>query len=270
MKVRRTTAIIVFALLFASPLVAQEPHEDEQDLSQAAANPIADLMSFPFQNNTDFGLGPYDRNSNVLNIQPVIPFAGGKLITRTIFPVVWIPDVTASSGRISSGLSDIVFTAFYVPPGGEVTWGVGPVVEFPSGGEDRGSEKWSLGVSGVALAQPDNWTLGVLANNVWSVAGDSDREDVNKGLLQYFIVYQLGGGWYVNTAPIITVDWNAADGQQWKVPFGAGGGKIIKVGKLPFNVQSQVYYYAVKPDIGPEWQLRVQVQLLLPRSVFGG
>ena len=257
----RALALALLALVSATALAAQQSTEE---LSQAAANPIADLMSFPFQNNTDFGLGPSSRASNVLNIQPVIPLAGGRIVTRTIVPFVWIPDVTAESGLVSSGLADIVFTPFYVPPSDGLMWGVGPVFEFPSGGELRGSQKWSAGLSGLVLAQPGNWTVGVLANNVWSFAGDSAAADVNKGLLQYFIVYQLGDGWYLNSAPVNTVNWEADEGQKWKVPVGAGGGKLLFLGKLPVNVQSQAYYYVVKPDIGPDWQLRVQVQFLLP------
>jgi len=253
--------IILVLVTSAGQLAAQQSAED---LSQQAANPIADLMSFPLQNNTDFGLGPYDRASNVLNVQPVIPFARGKWITRTIFPFVRIPDVTAESGLISSGLSDVTFTAFYAPGGGSTMWGVGPILEFPTGGSARGSEKWSAGLSGVVLTQPGDWTLGLLANNLWSYAGAEDREDVNKGLLQYFVVYQLGGGWYLNTAPIITVDWQAESGQRWKVPVGAGGGKLMFWGKLPVNVQAQAYTFVEKPDVGPDWQMRVQVQVLLP------
>jgi len=262
----KTSAALAVALLVSggSTLSAQEGVDRKEDLAQTAANPVADLVSLPLQWNTDFGLGPYDRSLSVLNIQPVIPMFGGKIVTRTIFPFVWLPDVTAESGRVASGLSDIVFTAFYVPGGGSTTWGVGPVFEFPTGGSERGTEKWSAGLSGVALVQPGNWTFGVLANNVWSYAGASDRSDVSKGILQYFIVYQLGNGWYLNSAPLISVDWKAAEGQKWKVPFGAGGGKLLFLGKLPLNVQSQVYWYAVKPDIGPDWQLRLQVQALFP------
>ena len=261
----RTLALGLAVLFVSSSLLrAQETGDRKEELAQTAANPIADLVSLPLQFNNDFGLGPYDRSASVLNVQPVVPLAGGKVVTRTIFPFVWLPDITAESGNLSSGLSDIVFTAFYVPSSGSTMWGVGPVLEFPSGGSERGSQKWSAGLSGVALAQPGNWTLGVLANNVWSYAGDEDRADVNKGLLQYFIVYQLGGGWYANSAPIITVDWKAAEGQKWKIPFGAGGGKLLFLGKLPVNLQSQAYYYVVKPDAGPDWQLRFQVQVLFP------
>jgi len=263
--VKISTLALMFVLV-ATGICAQPSQEE---LSQAAANPLADLMSFPFQNNTDFGIGPYDRSSNVLNVQPVIPLAGGKWITRTIFPFVWIPDISAESGLISSGLSDISFTTFYTPGGSSTMWGVGPILEFPTGGSQRGSEKWSAGLSGVVLAQPGKWTLGLLANNVWSYAGTDDRDDVNKGLLQYFAVYQLGGGWYLNSAPTITVDWQADSGQQWKVPFGAGGGKVMFVGKLPVNIQAQAYTFVEKPDVGPDWQLRVQVQFLLPKPGGG-
>lgn len=249
-------------LLSSAALLQAQPSADE--LSQKAANPIANLLSVPFQLNNDFGLGTYDRTRNVLNIQPVLPLSDGKIITRTIFPVVWLPDITQESGTYASGLGDIVFTAFYVPPSGSVMWGIGPVLQIPSGGEKRGTQKWGLGPSFVALKQSSAWTFGILANNVWSIAGDSNRPDVNQGLLQYFIVRQLGNGWYVNSAPIITVNWKADSGQRWVVPFGAGGGKLVFLGKLPVNLQSQVYYNVVKPDIGPDWQLRFQLQVLLP------
>ena len=253
------------ALTFAGPAMGQESENNIEELSKQAANPMADLISLPLQNNSNFGLGPYDRTMNILNIQPVVPFADGRIITRTVAPVVWIPDVTAESGRYSWGLSDILFTAFYTPPSTGLIWGVGAAFEMPTGGEKRGSEKWSLGPSIIALAQPGKWTLGVLANNVWSFAGKSDREDVNKGLINLFLVYQLGNGWYVNSAPIITVDWKAESGQRWIVPVGGGVGKVAMIGKLPVNTQVGAYANVVKPDFGPDWQLRVQVQFFLPK-----
>jgi hypothetical protein len=107
-------------------------------------------------------------------------------------------------------------------------------------------------------------------NNVWSIAGHADASDVNKGLLQYFIVYQLGDGRYINSSPIIAVNWEAESGQQWTVPFGFGGGKLFFAGRLPINLQIGAFYNVVKPDNGPDWQLRTQLQFLLPTSIFGG
>jgi hypothetical protein len=260
MTMRTGIALSVLALgLTAGGVQAQTADE----LAQKAANPIADLISLPIQNNTDFGLGDFDRARNVLNVQPVVPLMGGKLITRTIFPFVWVPDVTQESGTASSGLGDVNFTAFYVPSGGEVMWGIGPVAELPTGGASRGAEKWSLGPAVVVLSQSGPWTLGLLANNVFSVSGEESRSDVNRGLVQYFIVRQLGDGWYVNSAPILTVNWKAT-ADKWIVPFGAGAGKLVFMGKLPVNMQVGAYFNAVKPDFGPDWQFRIQVQTLLP------
>ena len=110
---------ILLALLVTLSSLAQQSKEE---LAQEAANPLADLMSFPFQNNLNMNYGPFDRNLNVLNIQPVLPFAGGRIITRTIFPIVSIPDFGSESGSFSSGLGDIIATAFSPrkakPPGG--------------------------------------------------------------------------------------------------------------------------------------------------------
>lgn len=260
--------VCIFVLWTGFVLHAQESNEE---LAQATANPLANMISLPFQNNIDTGLGKYDRTRNVLNIQPVIPLAGGKIITRMIIPIVSLPDIGAESGSYSSGLADTQLTAFYVPPAkGNLTWGPGVVVEIPTGGEKRGSQKWSFGPSVVALAQPGPWTLGILANNVWSVAGNSERNSVNKGLINLFLVRQLGGGLYVNSAPIITVNWKAPSGQRWVVPLGAGIGKLFRLGKLPVNAQVGAYYNIVKPDIGPDWQVRLQVQIILPMSILKG
>ena len=257
---------IIMLLATTDVLIAQDAAED---LSKQAANPIADLMSFPFQNNLNINYGPYNRNLNVLNIQPVLPFAGGKIISRTIIPIVSIPDFGSESGTYSSGLGDIVETVFYVPESKNITWGVGPVIEMPTGGSERGSQKWSAGPSFLVLVQPGDWTFGALVNNAWSFTGKSERDDVNHMMLNIFIVKQLGDGWYVNSAPIITADWTADSDDKWIVPLGGGGGKLVLLGgKLPVNIQTQLYYNVVRPDFGPQWQWRFQVQILLPKSIL--
>ncbi|NOR76020.1 MAG: neuromedin U [Draconibacterium sp.] len=259
--------IVLFLVCAVGVLNAQQSQEE---LSKAAANPLADLISLPFQNNLNINYGPYNRNVNVLNIQPVIPLFKGKFITRTIIPIVSIPDFTQESGMQSTGLGDIILTGFFVPESKGLMWGFGPVIELPTGGSIRGSQKWSVGPSLVLMAQPGDWTFGGLINNAWSFAGDSDRKDVNHMLINLFIVRQLGKGWYVNSAPIITTDWTAKPDDKWIGPIGVGGGKLLMSGgKLPLNLQTQLYYNVVRPDFGSEWQWRVQAQILLPTSMFG-
>jgi hypothetical protein len=77
-----------------------------------------------------------------------------------------------------------------------------------------------IGPSVVVLTQPGHWTLAVLANNIWSVAGSGSRPDVNQFLLQYFINYNLRKGWFITWQPTLTANWEAPGGSQWVVPFG--------------------------------------------------
>lgn len=246
-----------------------EDFEGEEDLAQAVQNPVGDLISLPFQNNTNFGFGPYDRTQNVLNIQPVLPISlssDWNLITRTIFPVITQPDFFSESGN-TTGLGDVNFTAFLSPSKpGKFIWGVGPAIVLPTATDETlGSGKWSAGPSVVGLTIQGPWVAGILMNNVWSFAGDSDRADVNFFLAQYFVNYNMDHGWYLVSAPIITSNWEASSGNQWIVPFGAGIGKIFRIGKQPMNFNTQAFYNAVKPDFGPDWQLRFQLQFMFPK-----
>ena len=261
------TALMAFVILTAAPGYTQE--QSQSDLAKKAQNPIANLISLPLQNNTNFGIGPSDETQNILNIQPVWPFSisdNWNLITRTILPVVSQPNIlTGGEGRIN-GLGDATFTGFFSPKGsGNVTWGVGPVFLIPTATDDAlGSDKWGAGASVVVLTMPGHWVVGSLISNVWSFAGSGDQ-DVDLFTWQYFINYNLVDGWYLTSAPIITANWEADSGNKWTVPFGGGAGKIFKIGKQPVNGQASAYYNVEKPDSGPDWQLRLQLQFLFPK-----
>lgn len=256
-------AILILCFgIFPALVFAQKSQEE---LAKASQNPLANMMSFPFQNNTNFNVGPYNRVQDILNIQPVLPFFNGRLITRTIIPLVWQPN---DSTGTTMGLSDIQFTAFYSPKTKGIVIGFGPIISFPSGSASLGSQKWCAGPSIVILGMPGHWVVGVLANNIWSFAGSSDRPDVNQFLAQYFVNYNFPKGWYITTAPIITANWNATSGNQWTVPVGAGAGKIIKLGKLPVNLQAAAFYNAIRPSNSGDWTLRVMAVALLPTSIF--
>ena len=244
--------------------------DENEDLAKQTQNPVADLISLPFQNNINFNLGPHDRTQNILNIQPVVPFnltQKWNLITRTIAPVIYQPDITQSSGG-EFGLGDINMTFFLSPrKAGKVVWGVGPIISLPTATDKTlGTDKWSAGPSIVALTMPGPWVIGFLANNIWSFAGDDDRDDVNQFLFQYFVNYNFQGGWYLSSSPINTANWEADDGNKWTVPIGGGGGKLFRVGKQPINFQTQAFYNVEKPDFGPDWQLRLQLQFLFPKK----
>jgi hypothetical protein len=85
------------------------------------------------------------------------------------------------------------------------------------------------------------------------------------GLLQPFVNYNLPGGVYINSAPLITANWKADGSQRWTLPLGAGVGKIFRFGRLPVNMQLGAYYNVVTPDSGADWQFRFQTQFMFPK-----
>ncbi len=274
--------LLAASLAWSTPVFADEtmpkggasgaaPEKSAEQLAKEAQNPVADIYSFPFQDNIGLNYGPNKQVQNVLNFQPVIPIHAGpvNIIARTIIPLVSNPSVVAGQEGGTTGLGDINFTAFVSPANpGALIWGVGPVVSFPTATSPQvGSQStWGLGPSVVLLTMPGPWVIGLVSNVVWSVAGDSG----NSFLFQYFINYNFGEGWYVTTSPIITAVWNLSNlpsgsSAQWTVPFGAGVGKLQKFGKIPLNFSVQAYWNAVHPENIPSasWTIRLQVTLLL-------
>ncbi|WP_228006938.1 neuromedin U [Cyanobium sp. LEGE 06143] len=248
-----------------------QPELRTADLAKESQNPIASLISVPFQNNTTFGAGPSGEGTpNLLNIQPVIPVPLSEellLVTRTIVPVVNQPASATRQGS-AFGLGDINPQFFFSPVSeSKVTWGVGPTFDLPTATEDvLGQGKWSAGPAAVVVVSTGPMVCGAIANNVWSFAGDRDRESVNQLLVQPFLNYNLPKGWYLVSAPIITSNWEAPAGEEpWTVPIGGGFGRVFAIGDQKVNASLQAYWNVVKPDAAGDWSLRAQVQLLFPR-----
>jgi hypothetical protein len=271
-KFRQCIAVATAMLCVLGATVTVNAQEtaatDDESLAKAAQNPIASMISLPFQNNTNFNWGPQEGTQNVLNVQPVWPFKindNWNLVTRTIIPIVTVPGVLPGQGS-TTGLGDTTVTGFFVPNGsGDFTWGVGPVVLLPTSSDDLlGGDEWALGASVVVLTMPGSWVVGSLFSNVWGEKTDTGR-DINRFTWQYFVNYNLPNGWYLTSAPIITADWEADSDQRWTVPFGGGFGKIFRIGKQPLNFNAQVYYNSRKPDIVGDWSLRLQLQLMFPK-----
>jgi hypothetical protein len=266
-SLRRLFVMAVLGTLAATPARAEMSAEE---LAKLAQNPVGNLISVPFQNNTNFNFGPEKGTQNILNIQPVIPIEISKdwnIITRTILPVISQPSLGPGDSR-TNGVGDLQFTAFLSPANpGEWIWGAGPIIQAPIHSDDLGNDHWGLGPSFVVLhlAKGDPWVYGVLLNNVWSVGSGNGQPSYNNGLIQPFVNYNFPEGLYLTSSPLLTVDWKASGSQQWTVPLGGGVGKIFHFGKLPVNTQISAYYNVARPDNAANWQLRAQVQLMFPK-----
>ena len=270
MSLKRSGELCLAIAVLATASAARAELSAEE-LAKLAQNPVGNLISIPFQNNTNLNFGPDKGTQNILNIQPVIPVsvnADWNIITRTIVPVIWNPSLGPGiDGK--NGVGDTVFTAFLSPAKpGKWIWGAGPVVQIPTNSDAQlGNKNWGLGPSVVVLhlEHGDPWVYGALVNNVWSLTSDKRGGSYNNGMIQPFLNYNLPGGAYLTSAPVITVNWDADSGQRWTVPIGGGAGKIFHFGKLPVNTQISAYYNVERPDNQANWQIRAQVQLMFPK-----
>lgn len=269
------------AIGFALPVIAlAEPAVAQSDLASATANPIASMISVPFESTWDFGAD--NGTAYILNIQPVVPVNIGdwNLISRPIIPLIDVGGVTTGIPGVpidptdpglagidgATGIGDINYSLFFSPTNsGSVIWGAGPSISLPTATDPLlGTEKWSAGPTVVALVQPGPWTIGMLARHLWSFAGASDRSSVNQSVLQPFVNYKLDQGWYLSSSPVMAANWEANSNNRWTVPLGGGVGRVFKIGQQPVNVRVEAYGNVLVPEGGPDWATKFTFQLLFP------
>ncbi len=277
-KQRRFASFAVIALSVACmspPAAAQQSSAarqgpSEAELAKKLSNPVADLISVPFQFNYNGRINP--RNSGesyTLNFQPVIPIHlnhDWNLISRTILPLTSQTQVLPGSGT-QRGTGDTLQSLFLSPaqPTADgLIWGLGPAISLPTGSERLlTSGQWSAGPTGVALVQKHGWTVGVLANHIWSFAQTvSNAAPVNQTYVQPFIAYTTHDYWTFTLNTESTYNWQTS---KLSVPINFMVSKLVKIGELPVSFQVGARYYALSPESGAKgWGARAAITFLLP------
>jgi hypothetical protein len=247
--IERTLAFSLALGLASIPALADEENSATAggggDLRSALQNPISSLISLPFK--LTFDSGADNGDGTILNINPVIPVTVGdwNLVNRALIPLADVDGAITGPGNPSpepgsgaSGLGDINYSLYFSPVKyDKVIWGVGPSINLPSASDDQlGSDKWSAGITGVSLTVPSWGSTGILGRQLWSFAGDSDRERLNQILIEPFLNYNLDSGWFLLTDIVITANWETSSSNRWTVPLGGGSAEcsrsVIK-GSIP-------------------------------------
>jgi len=270
-RLARLAALVAIAtaVSFALPKEAVAQDGSDENVAKQLANPIAALISVPFQFNWDRDVGPTrDGRKFFLNFQPVVPFRINEdwnVISRTVVPIV-DQHVPLLGDGSQSGVGDVTQSLFFSPSrptGSGVIWGIGPAILIPSDTDYISAKKWGLGPTAVALRQQGPWTYGVLTNHIWSVAG-SGAQAISSTFIQPFLSFTTKDAWTFTLQTESTYDWRNS---QWNVPVNAQVAKLVKFGALPVNLGAGVRYYADSPTTGAHgWGARLVVTFVFPKK----
>jgi hypothetical protein len=263
----RLLRVLAALVLSASSAFAQASGED---LAKKLSNPVASLISLPFQSNWDRGIGLLDRGTRyTLNVQPVIPFEitpHWNMISRTITPIIRQNEIGRGTG-VQLGIGDIVQSLFFSPvepgPGG-IIWGAGPVFLVPTGSDPLlSASQWGAGPTAVVLKQSGPWTIGVLGNHIWSFAETrTNAPAVNVSYVNPFINYTTSDQWTFGLAAEATYDWQR---DKLTMPVVTTVSKLVMFGKQPVSFTLGGKYYAITPENGPKgFGARASVVFLFP------
>src|SRR5262245_58043224 len=269
---RKIYILLVFYLVGLPHVLARQkpPAADDTDtLVKQTQNPVASLISVPFQNNLNFPIGPFGRYQDVLNFQPVIPvvIVRWNRNTRSLLLVINRQDPLSECGT-RAGLGDLNITFFLSPANpGKLIWGVGPVFLLPTATASvLGVHKWGAGPSVVALVQPEGWTIGVLTNNVWSFTGGDDTQanpTVPRRFVTTRVVTDEQNRFVITQIPRLDSPQRFVNGRDEFIDRGSGVNSFLLQYFINRNLEKG-WYLTSSPIITANWKLPSDERWIVP------
>jgi hypothetical protein len=236
-----------------------------EDLAKQLQNPLADLVSIPFQNNFNGGGAAGLSSAYNMNFQPVIPVELDSTWNLIVRPIVPYYNVPLASGERSTGLGEIMLETFLSPArASKLIWGIGPVFSFPTATNDAVATGCFAAGPVLALVYMDGpWVLGTLITQLDAFArmGSAHLDTTS---IQVFLNYNLPKAWAIGTVPTFVKNWNL-QGEQWLVPVGATISKTLSIARLPISLSLGFYANVIHPDGGSPWLTRMVVTFMFPK-----
>jgi hypothetical protein len=223
--------------------------------------------------------GVESASDGALQLQPVIPFRIGRqahLVRVSAAILVESVDFSAinppppdrpppnqvPAGKVL-GLQDMAIVDVMVWRTSFGSWGVGPVVSVPTATDPLlGSGKFSVGPAFVVIMRKGPFQGGFLAQGFFSVAGKSDREDVDVVALQPLAGFGLPANWSVGISEI-NVAYDTRRGKWTSVPLGGRLERLVTMGRLPVRLYADAEYNFVDTTYAPRWTFRFTFTPLL-------
>jgi len=236
--------------------------EDQATLVKQANAPISSILQIRLQDTFVPQFNGLHGSGNTVTMSVTMPLPKYRLLPFPQLTLLTFPAAVSLPGE-ATAIGDLRFVniaVFHANP--MFLWGIGPTFVFPTaGGRATGQGKWQAGPAAAVAFVPEKWLVGVLIQNPISFAGDRDRKDVNSMIVQPFVTYQLGDGWFVRSQPQLYFNWKT--GRQ-VLPLDLGAGRVFRIGRQNINCFVEPFWNITKDGPSPEYGITFGVSLLYP------
>ena len=270
-RITWVATLVLVCTIGASEAKAQHESGDEHESSSNAfhldtyrtwlfrsflpdANDDADALGLEFV--SSWGWGSYD----VSNI---------SYIELADYPVgvPGLPPGNPEPGTVAdTGINDLLSAFLFSKKGahhGPHHFGFGFATQLPTGsGETLSSGKYSIGPAIDYEYEKGRFFMAVVALQLWSFAGDSERKDVSMMMIKPMITYDLNEKWKAVYMPYgISIYWNKPADQRVYFPVGGGIQRQFQIGSKPSAFSIQLFRNVLRPDSGAEHDFRLMFEV---------